>query len=213
MWAPITQVNITVSQKTNLCVVVNVSFKCVKSGNLGQGCSTLMIFPLGLECIINSPHQHCLFFFFFLSALQIWVGTFLSLLLDNIVWMNFPVSLVASFLCHFIHLCLAALVRTAVQAFSSCSERGPLPGGSAWASLVARGLQAVWASAVVPHVPSRCSSRLQSTGSIVVTRELVARQHVGSSPDCGSNPCLLHWQADSLPPSHQGSPHMLSEYA
>ena len=28
----------------------------------------------------------------------------------------------------------------------------------------------------------------------------------GSSPDQGWNPCLLHWQADSLPPSLQGSP-------
>ena len=26
----------------------------------------------------------------------------------------------------------------------------------------------------------------------------------------GSNPCLLHWQADSLPLSHQGSPSVLS---
>ena len=25
-------------------------------------------------------------------------------------------------------------------------------------------------------------------------------------PDQGLNPCLLHWQADSLPLSHQGSP-------
>ena len=24
-------------------------------------------------------------------------------------------------------------------------------------------------------------------------------------PDLGLNPCLLHWQADSLPVSHQGS--------
>ena len=28
----------------------------------------------------------------------------------------------------------------------------------------------------------------------------------GILPDQGSNPCLLHWQADSLPLSHQGSP-------
>ena len=28
----------------------------------------------------------------------------------------------------------------------------------------------------------------------------------GIFPDQGSNPCLLHWQADSLPLSHQGSP-------
>ena len=28
----------------------------------------------------------------------------------------------------------------------------------------------------------------------------------GILPDQGSNPCLLHWQADSLPLSHEGSP-------
>ena len=28
----------------------------------------------------------------------------------------------------------------------------------------------------------------------------------GIFPDRGSNPCLLNWQADSLPLSHQGSP-------
>jgi len=28
----------------------------------------------------------------------------------------------------------------------------------------------------------------------------------GIIPDQGLNPCLLHWQVDSLPPSHQGSP-------
>ena len=28
----------------------------------------------------------------------------------------------------------------------------------------------------------------------------------GSFLDQGSNPCLLHWQVDSLPLSHQGSP-------
>ena len=31
----------------------------------------------------------------------------------------------------------------------------------------------------------------------------------GSFPDQGSNPHLLHWQADSLPLSHQGSPAIL----
>ena len=31
-------------------------------------------------------------------------------------------------------------------------------------------------------------------------------QHTGSSQVQGSNPCLLHWQADSLLLSHQGSP-------
>ena len=32
----------------------------------------------------------------------------------------------------------------------------------------------------------------------------------GIFPDQGSNPCLLHWQADSQPLHHQGSPPSLS---
>ena len=35
---------------------------------------------------------------------------------------------------------------------------------------------------------------------------LVAPRHVGSSPDQGSNPHPLHWQAHSYPLYHQGSP-------
>ena len=31
----------------------------------------------------------------------------------------------------------------------------------------------------------------------------------GIFPDQGLNPCLLHWQADSLPLSHQGSPRLI----
>ena len=34
-------------------------------------------------------------------------------------------------------------------------------------------------------------------------------QACGIFPDQGSNLCLLHWQADSLPLSHQGSPALL----
>ena len=47
--------------------------------------------------------------------------------------------------------------------------------------------------------------RLQSTGSVVAHRfscSITCRIF----PDQGSNPCVLHWQADSLPLSHQGSP-------
>ena len=38
---------------------------------------------------------------------------------------------------------------------------------------------------------------------------LVAPRH-GIFPDQGSNPCRLHWQVDSLPLSHQGSPDSLT---
>ena len=47
---------------------------------------------------------------------------------------------------------------------------------------------------------------LWSTGSAVVVRGLSCSKACGIFPDQGSNPHLLHWQADSLPLSHQGSP-------
>ena len=47
--------------------------------------------------------------------------------------------------------------------------------------------------------------RLQSTGSIVVVHRLSCSAACGIFPDEGLNLCLLHWQVDSLPLSHQGS--------
>ena len=61
------------------------------------------------------------------------------------------------------------------------------------------GSGASWASAVV-------APGLQRAGSVVVARGLTCSVACGIFPDQGSNPCLLHWQADSLPLSHQGSP-------
>ena len=48
--------------------------------------------------------------------------------------------------------------------------------------------------------------RLQSTGSVVVAHELSCSVACGIFRDQGSNPCPLHWQADSQPLRHQGSP-------
>ena len=45
------------------------------------------------------------------------------------------------------------------------------------------------------------SCRLQSTGSVVVVHGLS-----GIFLDQGLNPCLLHWQADSLPLEPAGKP-------
>ena len=52
---------------------------------------------------------------------------------------------------------------------------------------------------------------LQSTGSrragsVVVAHRLSCSVACGIFPDQGSNPCPLHWQADSQPLRHQGSP-------
>ena len=79
-----------------------------------------------------------------------------------------------------------------------------------------RGLSPVVASG--GHSSLRCAglslSRplpLRSTGSrragsVVVAHGLSCSMACGIFPDQGSNPCPLHWQADSQPLRHQGSP-------
>ena len=84
-----------------------------------------------------------------------------------------------------------------------------------WVFVSVRGLSLVAASG--GHSSSRCTglslSRpllLRSTGSrragsVVVAHGLSCSTACGIFPDQGSNPCPLHWQADSQPLSHQGS--------
>ena len=50
-----------------------------------------------------------------------------------------------------------------------------------------------------------CAPGLWSTDLVVVAHRLSCLKAAGIFPDQGPNPCLLHWQADSLPLSHQGS--------
>ena len=45
----------------------------------------------------------------------------------------------------------------------------------------------------------------ESTGSVFVAHGLSCSVSCRILPDQGSNLCLLHWQSDSLPLSHQGS--------
>ena len=68
----------------------------------------------------------------------------------------------------------------------------------ALASLVRHRLQGAWASVTA-------APRFQSTGSVVVALRLSCSVAYGIFPDQGSNLCLLHWQADSLPLSHARS--------
>ena len=82
-----------------------------------------------------------------------------------------------------------------------------------------RGLSPVAASG--GHSSSRCAglslSRpllLRSTGSrragsAIVAHGLSCSAACGIFPDQGLNPCALHWQADSQPLRHQGSPRMI----
>ena len=90
-----------------------------------------------------------------------------------------------------------------------------------WVFISVRGLSLVAASG--GHSSLRCAglslSRpllLRNTGSrragsIVVAHGPSCSAACGIFPDQGSNPCPLHWQADSQPLRHQGSPMCLFE--
>ena len=58
-----------------------------------------------------------------------------------------------------------------------------------------------------PHLLRGTGSR--RSGSAVVAHGLSCSTACGIFPDQGSNPCPLHWQADSQPLRHQGSPRLL----
>ena len=85
-----------------------------------------------------------------------------------------------------------------------------------WVFVSVQGLSPVAASG--GHSSSRCAGLslsqpllLQSTGSRRAGSAIVAHgpsrsAACGIFPDQGSNQCPLHWQADSQPLRHQGSP-------
>ena len=94
--------------------------------------------------------------------------------------------------------------------FSSCSDRG-------CSLVVVRGLLIAVPALVAGH--RLCVRRVgfrpqqlwllgcrQSTSSVVVVPGLGFSEAYGIFPTQGSNLCLLHWQVDSLPLSHQGNP-------
>ena len=85
-----------------------------------------------------------------------------------------------------------------------------------WVFVSVRGLSLVAASG--GHSSSRCAGLslswpllLRSTGSrragsVIVAHGPSCSAACGIFPGQGSNPCPLHWQADSQPLRHQGSP-------
>ena len=83
-------------------------------------------------------------------------------------------------------------LRFCVRAFSSCGKWGPL--------------------FIAVHRPlTIVASPVGSTGSrraglVVVAHGPSCSAACGIFPDQGSNPCPLHWQADSQPLCHQGNP-------
>ena len=85
-----------------------------------------------------------------------------------------------------------------------------------WVFVSVRGLSLVAASG--GHSSSRCaglslsrplllwSTGSRRAGSVVVAHGPSCSAACEIFPDQGSNPCPLHWQADSQPLRHQGSP-------
>ena len=98
----------------------------------------------------------------------------------------------------FIYLLAVLGLRFCARAFSSCGKRGPL------SSSRCAGLSLSW-----PLLLRSTGSR--RAGSAVVAHGPSCSAACGILPDQGSNPCALHWQADSQPLRHQGSPLPLSE--
>ena len=88
-----------------------------------------------------------------------------------------------------------------------------------WVFVSVRGLSLVAASG--GHSSLRCaglslsrplllwSTGSRRAGSVVVAHGPSCSAACGIFPDQGLNPCPLHWQADSQPLHHQGSPHYL----
>ena len=85
-----------------------------------------------------------------------------------------------------------------------------------WVFVSVRGLSLVVASG--GHSSSRCaglspsrplllwSTGSRRAGSVIMAHGPSCSAACGIFPDQGSNPCPLHWQADSQPLRHQGSP-------
>ena len=117
-----------------------------------------------------------LFFFFFFFFTQT------KDILGKLLFLNFI----------YLFLFLAVLgLHCCTQAFSSCSEGGLL------FIAVRRFLIAV-ASLVAEHgLQAHGLQQLWHAGSVVAAHGLSCSVACGIFPDQGSNPCPLHWQADS----------------
>ena len=90
-------------------------------------------------------------------------------------------------------------LRFCARAFSSCSKWGPL-------FIAVRRPLTIAASLVAEHRLQTRSTGSRRTASAIVAHKPSRSAACGIFPDQGSNPCPLHWQADSQPLRHQGSP-------
>ena len=114
--------------------------------------------------------------------------------------MSFPLTIIYSFFFFFkllfIYYLWLCWVFASVQGLSLVAVSGGH--SSSWCA----GLLLSW-----PLLLRSTGSR--HAGSIVVAHGPSCSVACGILPDQGPNPCPLHWQADSQPLHHQGSPYHL----
>ena len=89
------------------------------------------------------------------------------------------------------------------RALSSCGKRGPLLTAVLGPLFIAA--RAGLSPSRLP-TPALQGTGSRHTGSVAVAHGPSRSAACGILPDQGSNPCPLHWQADSQPLRHQESP-------
>ena len=94
-------------------------------------------------------------------------------------------------------------LRFCARAFSSCGKWGPL-------FIVVRGPFTIAVSPVAEHRLQMRSTGSRCAGSVIVAHGPSCSAACRIFPDQGLNLCPLHWQADSQPLHHQGSPNNFS---
>ena len=113
-------------------------------------------------------------------------------------------------------LCISSLARSLFQSLPIFFQNLFIYFWLCWVFVSVQGLSLVAASR--GHPSSWCaglslsrplllwSTGSRRIGSVVVAHGPSCSTACGIFPDQGSNPCTLHWQADSQPLRHQGSP-------
>ena len=105
------------------------------------------------------------------------------------------------YVCMYVYLVVLGLCCCA-QAFSSCGEAG-------YSLVAVCGLIITVASLVQRRLYALMIQQLQHAVSVAAAPGLSCSEACGIIPGQGSNPCPLHWQVDSHPLYHQGSPNPL----
>ena len=116
-----------------------------------------------------------------------------------IIFFNYTFFLVITTFFKLIYLFMAVLgLGFCARAFSSCGKRGPLfIAVHRCAGLSLSRPLLLW------------STGSRRAGSVIVAHGPSCFAACGIFPDQGSNPCPLHWQADSQPLRCQGSPRII----